>query len=197
VEPHEIIIKYDSLSNRLVPVIANVVIQTKPGFQVSDSIKISHPEIHIYGSSRTLDTLNHVYTKLTTIENVSSTKELTVALDLPAGVKSDFETVKLTVPVEEFTEKRIQLQVLCLDIPSGYALRIFPSTVEVICDIPLPLFKELTEDELEIQIPFYEFREYQSTGKLPVKLTKKPSWVANTVIAPNEVEFIIEQLSHD
>ncbi|MDR1097913.1 MAG: YbbR-like domain-containing protein [Tannerella sp.] len=197
IEPDKIVIKYDSLSNRLVPVVVNIAVQTRPGFQLSDSIRISHPEVHIYGSSRTLDTLDHISTKHTAIENASSTKELTVALDLPAGVKSDYETVKLTVPVEEFTEKRIHLPVLCPDIPSGYALRIFPASVEVVCDIPLSLFKELTENELEIQVPFHEFLEYQSTGKLPVQLSKKPSWVVNTVITPDEVEFIIEQLSHD
>ncbi|HCC52532.1 MAG TPA: hypothetical protein DEQ30_11135 [Porphyromonadaceae bacterium] len=197
IEPREIVIKYDSLSSRLVPVVVNVVVQTKPGFQVSDSIRVSHPEIHIYGSSKMLDTLDHISTKPAKIENVSGKKELTVALDLPAGVKSDYETVKLTIPVEEYTEKRIHLPVLCPDIPSGYALRVFPSRVEVVCDIPLSLFKELTEDEFEIQIPFCEFQEYQSTGKLPVRLAKKPSWVVNTVIIPDEVEFIIEQLKHD
>lgn len=197
IEPREINIKYDSLSSRSVPVIADVIVQTKPGFQLSDSIKISESEVRVYGSSKVLDTLRYVKTKRSTAENVSSTRELTVALDLPVGVKSDHETVKLTIPVEEYTEKRLQLAVLCLDIPSGYALRIFPSMVEVVCDIPLSLFKELTEDELEIQIPFHEFQEYQPTGKLPVRLTKKPSWVVNTVVVPDEVEFIIEQLRHD
>jgi hypothetical protein len=197
IEPSEIHIKYDSLSNRMATVVADVIVQTKPGFQVCDRIKISHPEVCLYGSSKALDTLGYIKTKRTTIENVSETKELTVALDLPAGVKSDHETVNLTIPVEEYTEKRLRLPILCFDLPSGYALRLFPSVVEVICNIPLSLFKELTENDLEIQIPFYDFQKYQSTGKVPVKLTKKPSWVVNTVIVPDEVEFIIEQLRHD
>ncbi|MDR0698219.1 MAG: YbbR-like domain-containing protein [Tannerella sp.] len=197
IDPHEIKIKYDTLSSRQVSVVANVIVNTQPGFQISGSIKISQPEVRLYGSNKILDTLQGVYTKFSVIENVSDTKELIVALDLPAGVKADCETVKLTVPVEEFTEKRIHLPVLCCDIPVGYALRIFPSTVEVVCDIPLSLFNELTDDELEIQLSFDEFKENRSTGKLPAKLTKQPSWVVNTVIIPNEVEFIIEQSEHD
>jgi hypothetical protein len=197
IEPSEIHIRYDSLSSRSATVVADVIVRTKPGFQVSDSIKISYPKVRVYGSRKTTDLPGYVKTKRLTIENASGTEEHTVALDLPAGVKSDHETVKLTIPVEEYTEKNLQLPVLCVDIPSGYALRIFPSTVEVKCNIPMSLFKELTEDELEIQIPFYDFQKYQPTGKLPVKLTKKPSWVVNTVIVPNEVEFIIEQLRHN
>jgi hypothetical protein len=197
VEPHEIKIKYDTLSSRQVPVVANVVVNTRRGFQQSGSIKISHPEVRLYGSRKILDTLKSVSTKFSIIENASDTDTVTVGLDLPAGVKADCETVKLTVPVEEFTEKKIRLPVLCSDIPAGYALRIFPSTVEVVCDVPLSLFKELTDDALEIQLPFDEFKENRPTGKLPARLTKKPSWVANAVVIPGEIEFIIEQLKHD
>jgi hypothetical protein len=190
-------IKYDSLSSRQVPVVANIIVNTQPGFQLSGSIKISHPEVCLYGSHEILDTLRGVNTKFSALENVSDTKELIVGLDLPAGVKADHETVKLTVPVEEFTEKRIQLPVLCRGIPVGCTLRIFPSTVDVVCDIPLSLFKELTDDKLEIQLSYDEFKENRSTGKLPARLTKKPSWVVNAVIIPNEIEFIIEQPEHD
>ncbi|MDR1525955.1 MAG: YbbR-like domain-containing protein [Tannerella sp.] len=194
IEPHDITIKYDLLSSRSVPVIPNVIVNTKPGFQVSGDITISHPKISLYGSSKFLDTLNGIRTKLYTIENASGTRELTVGLDLPAGVKTDQETVRLTVPVEEFTEKKVRLPVSCHDIPAGYALRIFPSIVEVACNIPLSRFKELNEEDLRIRLPFDEFEENRSTGKLPVRLTEKPSWVANVVIVPDEVEFIIEQL---
>lgn len=198
IEPREVELQYDSLSSRTVPVIANVQISTKPGFQVSDSIRISHPEVRLYGSNRVLDTLNRVYTKLVTWDDASKTKELSVSLDLPEGIKSDNETIKLTVPVEEFTEKKVELTVLCLDIPSGFALRMFPSKVEVLCHIPVSQFRELTADKLEIILPFSEFEENQATGKMPMRLTRKPAWVINPVIVPNELEFIIEQqITHD
>ncbi len=197
IEPREIELRYDTLGSRLVSVVANLDISTRPGFQLSDSIKISHPEVRLYGSSRILDTLSMVKTKLIELEDLSKTRELTAALDLPEGVKSETETVKLTIPVEEFTEKKIQLPVLCLDIPEGFVLRMFPSSVEVICNIPLSQFRELTTEKLEIIIPFDEFEENQATGRLPVRLTKKPSWVTSPIVVPSELEFIIERLKHD
>lgn len=197
IEPREIELQYDTLGSRIVPVVANIQVETTPGFQISDSIKISHPEVRLFGSSRVLDTLTEVQTKLFTLKNASKTKEVTAYLDLPEGVKSDHETIKLTIPVEEFTEKKIELSVLCLDIPADYILRMFPSKVEVTCNIPVSQFRELTVEKLEILIPFNEFEENQATGRVPVRLTRKPSWVVNPVIVPNELEFIIEQLKHD
>ena len=197
IDPREIILRYDSLSSRILPVVENINITTKPGYQVSDSIKLSRPEVRLYGSRSVLDTLNEIRTKLVFLENASKTKELTAQLDLPEGVKSDYETVKLTIPIEEFTEKKINLPVLCHDIPHNYVLRLFPSTVEVTCNVPVSQFRELTEEKLEIIISFKEFRDYQSTGKIPVRLTKKPSWVMTTAVLPQELEFIIEQLAND
>jgi len=126
------------------------------------------------------------------VEDVSKTRELTVLLDLPANVKSETKNVKLTIPVEEFTEKKMQLQVLCPDVPEKYILRMFPSSVEITCYLPISQFRELTEDMLEIMIPFSTFEENQATGKIPIRLTQKPAWVSNAVVSPNELEFIIE-----
>ena len=196
-EPREIELLYDSLDSRLVKVVENVSVTTKPGFQISDSIKISYPEVRIFGSRSVLAELNEVKTRHIVLENLSKTREVTANLDLPKGVKSEQETVKLTIPIEEFTEKRLQLQVLCLDIPDNYALRLFPSAVDVTCNIPLSQFRELTTEKLAITIPFKDFEEYQHTGKIPVRLTERPSWVTNYVVSPNELEFIIERLIYD
>jgi len=193
IEPREVELRYDILSSRLVTVVPNVSITTIPGFQMYDSIKVSHAEVYLYGSTKALDTITSVSTELVTLEKVSKTREFTARLDLPAGIKAEYETVKLTVSVEEFTEKKIQMQVVCPDIPFNYVLRMFPSNVEVVCNIPLSRFKDLTEEALEIEIPFREFEEYQATGKIPIKLTRKPSWVVSSIITPNELEFIIDK----
>ena len=194
-EPREITLLYDTLSSCVKPVTAHVNITTRAGFQVSDSITVSPSEALLYGSSKVLETLKEVKTKLITLEDVSKTIERMVKLDLPAGVKSEQETVKLTIPVEEFTEKKIQLPVQCLDIPANYVLRLFPSSVEITCHLPLSQFRDLTEEMLDIVIPFTEFEDNQATGKIPVRLTRKPAWVTTPVIVPSELEFIIEH--HD
>jgi len=194
-EPREIELRYDMLGSRLSHISAQVVISTKPGFQLSDNITVSPSEVRLFGSNKALALLNEIKTKPTYLEDVSKTTELTVQLDLPTGVKSDYETVRLTVPVEEFTEKKIQIPVLCPDIPENYVLRMFPSSVEITCYLPLSQFRELTEEKLEIMIPFAEFEKNKTTGKIPVRLTRKPAWVSNAVVSPNELEFIIEH--HD
>ena len=191
-QPYEIELLYDTLSNRLVPVSPQVSVTMRQGFQQSDSITVSPSGVRLYGSSRVLETLKEIPTKPITLDHVSATREVTAQLALPQGVKAELETVKITIPVEEFTEKKLHLPVQCLDIPANYVLRIFPASVEVTCNVPLSQFRELTDDKLEIVIPFAGFRENQATGRISVKLTRKPKYVTNPVVVPNELEFIIE-----
>jgi len=194
-QPSEIEILYDMLSSRSVPVSAQVTVAMRQGFQLSDSITVSPPEALLFGSSRVLDALQAIKTEPILLEDVSKTREMKARLSFPSGVKSASENVIITVPVEEFTEKIIHIPVQCLDIPSNYMLRMFPSSVEITCNVPLSYFRELTDDKLEIIIPFALFEGNQATGKIPVAVTRKPAYIKNPVVIPNELEFIIEH--HD
>jgi hypothetical protein len=193
IDPSDITVKYNKLSSKTVPVIPDLKVVTKQGFQVSDSIIIENQFVTLYAGRKVLDKVDVIKTKPVVLNNISKTKEVTAELNLPEGVKVDNETVKVTVPVEEYTEKTFRLPVLCMDLPEGFKLRIFPSSVEVICNIPVSHFKELTEDLLEIHVPFQIFKDSQQTGKLPLKLTGKPDWLKYARVAPESVEFIIEQ----
>jgi YbbR domain-containing protein len=186
-------VKYDKLVTKTVPVIPDLKMVIKQGFQISDSIKIDPPTVQLYASKKTLEAIDGIKTKLVTLNNASKTKEVTTGLNLPTGVKTDNETVNMTIPIEEFTEKSFQLPVLCTDIPDGFMLRIFPSSVEVVCNIPVSHFKELSKESLEIHVPFQEFKDNRATGKLSLRLTGKPYWLSNVKISPENVEFIIEQ----
>ena len=103
------------------------------------------------------------------------------------------DEVTVTVPIEEFTEKRMTLAIKCSDLPEKFTLRTFPSTVEVVCNVPISRFRDLEEIDFEIQIPFLEFETNQSSGKMMMYLTKQPLWITQPVIIPDIIEFIIEQ----
>jgi YbbR domain-containing protein len=195
IDPSDVMVKYDKLSSKIVPVIPDLKIITKQGFQISDNIEIENPTVKIHASRKILDAVEGIKTKLVTLNNAFKTEKVTTKLDLPEGIKVDDETVNMTIPIEEFTEKTFRLPVLCADIPNSFLLRIFPAIVDVTCNIPISHFKELTEGQLEIHMLFQEFEGRQQTGKLTLRLTKKPDWLTNVKIAPENVEFIIEQVN--
>ena len=195
IEPQELTIKYTELQHKEVPVEIDITVSLEPGYQVSGPMTVVPEKVCLYAHSNTLDSITHVKTIYSEVKKVNQTQEIKLRLQQKAGIQMEPEEVTVTIPVEEFTEKRITLAVICGDLPDHYVLRTFPSSVEVVCNVPISRFRELTESDLEIQIPFREFEARQTAGKISLYLTKQPLWVIHPVIIPDAIEFIIEQNS--
>lgn len=192
-EPQTIQVEYAELKSKELPIQLNISLSMKPGFQLSDSIKMTPNKVLVHASSKMLDSLHTLKTVHREIKEADKTREITIQLQNIEGVRMEPNEVKVIIPIEEFTEKRFTLPILCPNTPDNYTLRTFPSSVEVICNISISRFKDLSENHFEIQIPFQEFEENQNIGELLLRLTKKPDWISAPTLNPNTVEFIIEQ----
>lgn len=136
-EPQHIEAPYSKRIKKDIPVVFNGTIQTNPGFHVSGSITISPMNISVYASDVVLDTLNQAKTVFTEIKKGNKTITKTVQLQKVSEATYDPTSVTITIPIEEFTEKTLEIPVLCTDLPSHYTLRTFPSVAKVTCSIPL------------------------------------------------------------
>lgn len=191
-EPQRIEAFYSKRIKKNIPVIFNGTVQTSPGFHISGDIIISPPTVSVFASDIVLDTLNQAKTVFTEIKKGNKVITRTVQLQKVSESTFDPTSVTLTIPIEEFTEKTLEIPVICTDLPSQYILRTFPSTAKVTCSIPLSRFKDLSEDAFEIRFSFKDL-EQNVSGTLPIHLTKKPDWVNVATIVPDKIEFILEQ----
>lgn len=191
-EPQRIEAAYSKRIKKDIPVVFNGIVQTNPGFHVSGDIIISPSTISVFASDVVLDTLNQAKTVFTEIKKGNKTISRTVQLQKVSEATFDPTSVTVTIPIEEFTEKTLEIPVICTDLPSQYILRTFPSVAKVTCSIPLSRFKDLSEDAFEIKFSFKDL-EQNVSGTLPIHLTKKPDWVSSATIVPDKIEFILEQ----
>lgn len=189
-EPQQIDMAFSQRVHKEIPVKFNGDIQLEAGFQLGD-IQIEPQKINAYATEAILDTLTSVRTAFTEIKKANKSITKTVQLIQVDGVNFEPETVSITIPVEEYTEKTLEIPVSCSQIPPHYTIRMFPAIVKVTCSVPLSRFKELSEEMFAIHIPFEDL-EQNVSGTLPVKLTKKPDWVHTATLLPDKVEFILE-----
>ena len=193
VEPETIVIEYSVLQNKEVPVQTDISVELEPGYQISDAITVAPEKISIYATNNTLDLITNVKTVTTEIKKAKQTQVIKVRLQKIDNVRMNPDEVTVTIPIEEFTEKRISVAIGCNDLPDNYILRSFPSAVEVVCIVPISRFKELEDTDFEIYIPFREFETSRTSGTFNIYLTKQPAWIASPTIVPSTIEFIIEQ----
>ena len=190
-EPQQIDVKYSRQEKKEIPVTFNGNIQLKTGFQLSGEINLSPFKITAYAAHSLLDTLKEIKTVYTEFRNADKNITQTIQLIKMEGVNLVPETVSVTIPIEEYTEKTLEIPISYSHIPANYTIRTFPSVVKVTCSVPLSRFKELSENMFEILVP-YKTLEHNVSGSFPIKLTKKPDWVHTTILSPKNAEFILE-----
>lgn len=193
-EPQQISIPFNQRVRKEVPVSFDGDVHNEPGFLLSGDIQITPSSVTAYATKAILDSLTLAKTTFIQVNKGTKTLTKTVQLQKVNGVNFDPDVVTVTIPIEEFTEKTLDIPVTCSSIPPRYAVRMFPATVKVTCSVPLSRFKDLSEEMFEIVIPFGDM-EQNVSGALPITLTKKPDWVHNTTLLPDKVEFILEHTS--
>lgn len=190
--PAQIEEPYSKLINKKLPVVFDGDIRTEPGFQVSGDILIEPLVVDVYASDLVLDTLRTIPTVYTEIKKGRKTITQNVKLARIEGVTVDPENVSVTIPIEEYTEKTLEIPVTSKGVYADFTMRMFPAKVKVSCSVPLSRFKDLSEEDFGVEVTLTDF-EQNISGLLPVILSKKPDWVDEVTISPTSIEFILEQ----
>jgi YbbR domain-containing protein len=191
-KPETFQINYSPLEKKEVPVTIAGKISAATGYIFTDSLTINPSKVWIYGNKKTLDTIRFISTTTVKEEHIQKNPDLTLQLKIPKGVRLSTEKVNVTGDVEEYTEKKFELPVVCYNLPENIHIRFFPSTVEVICPIALNKYSRVTANDLEISIDYQEL-SLNPGQNVSLVLTRKPQWLINYRIVPDAVEYLIEQ----
>lgn len=185
---------YSPLQQKEVPVKLNGMLLPASGYVISDSITIDPRTVIAYGDSNRIDTLTYILT--TPIENREINRNLDLSLDLqvPPNIRLSKNKAHLTLQVEEYTEKMIEVPVICSHLPSDRIIRFFPSTVEVYVQIGLSHYAEMDSSKVKIDLDYRKLLEGSSTSYY-LELTEFPPEVLNYRIVPEIVEFLVEQVN--
>ena len=191
-EPQQIEVDYTPLKNRRIQVEFNGSLRTEPGFGLSGEINITPATVQVYAGEEILDSLITVQTVNTKIEKARKTFTRTFNLLPVKGARFEPEQVTITFPIEEYTEKTLNIPIQCKTLPQNLTLRTFPSMVQVTCNVPLSRFNQLKESDFAAEINYSDL-EQNISGTVSIKLTKKPNWIQSPTVHPDKIEFILEQ----
>jgi YbbR domain-containing protein len=101
-------------------------------------------------------------------------------------------TVQVRIPVDEFTEKTVEVPVKLLNNHSFYNVKLFPEKVSITFTTSLRRYAEMDDDffEASADLSLWQQRGYTS---LPIKLTRQPEYCKIVKIEPQSVDFIIRK----
>lgn len=184
---------YSTGESKLVPVRLQGTVSAGREYYLSDTI-FTPDSVLVYASEKALDTITVAYTQKLKLEDISDTLKRQVSLASRKGVKFVPASIEMMLPVDIYTEKTVEVPLRGVNFPADKVLRAFPSKVQVTFQVGLSRFRQISADDFHIYVSYEELLHLGS-DKYTVKLKNIPKGVSHVRFNPEQVDFLIEQVS--
>lgn len=187
-----ITIQLDSLFAKKVKITLDTIINYQNGYYYRDSIQLKPDSIFVFGAPQMLAGITEVRTESLKMNCPQSDFSITLKLinPNPALLQFSSKQTTLTMPVEQFTEKKITLPITVLNEKDS--VQLLPATVELSCSVGVSRFKEMTASDFRVVAIFGgETGPVGTASAVPLSLVRQPPWVRSARLSPNTVEYLI------
>ena len=195
IKPDTIECVYSKGKSKLVPVCFTGKVSASSQYYISDTI-YAPDSVLVYAPEEVLDTITVAYTQSVDFLNISDTVRKQIPLQSLNGVKFVPNATEVVLPVDIYTEKTVEVPVHGVNFPPDKVLRTFPSKVKVTFQVGLKHFRQIKASDFIINVSYEELLNL-GPDKYTVKLKSVPLGVSQVRIVPEQVDFLIEQVSTD
>lgn len=183
---------YSTGQAKLVPVRFQGMATAGPRHYLSDTI-FTPDSVHIYAPLALLDTIKAAYMEPQEFRGIDDTLRKEVHLKSARGAKIVPDVSSLTLAVDMYTEKTVEVELHGINFPPDKQLRSFPSKVAITFQCGLRQYNDLTSDDFHI---FVSYEDLMKLGnqKYSVRLRNIPKGATNIRFNPAQVDFLIEHI---
>ncbi len=186
--PEDITCTYFTEQEKTVPVALRATLNMASEYQAVGAPALSISRVKLFGQDKVLSTIDTIYTEDITLEDISDTLDVRIALDIPKNVRAAADSANLTVITERFTEKKFIVPLHVTGVPEGKHIRLFPREVEVSVRVGMAHFAEVEPTDVRATCAYSANR----TDKLDVELRYSSPFITAAWAYPGVVEFLLE-----
>ena len=164
-----------------------------PGIQyyISD-IKLSPDSVIVYAPAEVLKTVQTAYTMPLDCEDLTENTSLRTSLKKIDGAKYDPSFCDVSVSVDMYSEKTVEVPVVGIGFPANKTLRTFPSKVKVTFKVGLSGYSSVNADDFFIDVKYSDLLKTSKDNIDLVVTTTNPN-VSNIRVVPSSVDYLIEE----
>ena len=192
IHPDSILIQYEKLSVKTLPIKLNSKIELAHQYMLSKDIQMEPRTITAFGPRQILDTMKFVRTEYLELKNLNDTSSFQCALKPVKSVRFSLKSTRVSVFVEPFTERKVQIPVTAINCPGNMSIRTFPAFVNVTYTVGLSQFNTLSPSDIQVYLDYNELK-LSKQSKQVRKIKNNATHISNIRISPSEVEFILEE----
>lgn len=182
-------------ARKKVPVKLVGKVETSPEYYLKD-VNCNPDSVVVFAPLDILDTITTAYVMPVNVSMLSADTQFVKRLNLVRGAKFVPSQIDVSLGVDLYTEKTVEVPVVGVNFPASKDLRTFPSKVKVSFRVGMSRFKMITADDFVLAVSYEELINNKSP-KVHLRLKSKPMGVSNVRIEPEEVDYLIEQLADE
>lgn len=163
-------------------------------FGVSDDIEITPDYVTVSGPQEELERIKEWKTDTLKLHNLQGAVVSRVAMkhNLQKNVNIFPGNVEVKLPVDEFTEKTLEVPLKILNNGEYYNVKLYPKKVKITFMVALSSYQQVNEDFIEASVDLNEWK-LQKHDQLSVKLTRFPDYCKLVKLDPAKIDFMIEK----
>lgn len=192
IKPDSLIFHFSTVIKKRVPVVADIDMAFEQQFMQCGKVVSIPDSIDISGPQTIVDTITRITTEHLDLGTLDKTTRRNVACNRIEGINISEKRVVVEIPVEKFTEKKVNVPVKIKNLPLGTSIMVYPKEVTVSCMVGLSQFDKLSAADFVAEIDYNSTKDNIS-NKMQVALRSQPPHVKTAKIWPKSVEYIIEK----
>ena len=191
VKPDTLEFIYTQGKGKKLPVKLQGTVKAERQYYISD-IVYSPDSVTVYAPRHILDTLTTAYTNFVTIEDISDSVRRRLDIMPVKGARFVPAYSDVSVMVDVYAEKTVEVPVLGIGFPKDKILRTFPSKVQVDFQVGLKHFKDVSADDFAVEVDYKDLKN-AANEKCRPRLNVLSPYVNHARVNSEEIDFIIEQ----
>ncbi|WP_316815602.1 YbbR-like domain-containing protein [Pedobacter nyackensis] len=194
VKPDTLYFDFSEKTVKRVPVklVSDITFVSQYG--ISNPIEITPDYVTISGPEEELDKIKEWKTDSLNLKEVQHTSKSMVPMTQSKmkNVSIFPASVEVKVPVDEFTEKVLEVPLKVTNNREYYSVKLYPRKVKITFLVALSKYNQVTEEFIEAVVDMNEWKELNH-NRLRVKIVRFPDFCKLVQIVPEKVDFIIEK----
>lgn len=193
-DPDTLYFDFSSRAVKRVPVQLAYNIKLKRQFIIADDITLNPNYVTLSGPAETLEKIKYWKTDSLRATDVEGPMDQTVRLKsvTESNISIYPKSIRVHVPVSEFTEKTIEVPVKLINNKNYYSVKMFPQKVKITFTVALNKYAQTDEHSFEA-VADLSFWQEHSYKQLPVKVTQFPPFCKLVRIEPQNLDFIVKE----
>ncbi|RZJ86670.1 MAG: YbbR-like domain-containing protein [Chryseobacterium sp.] len=163
-------------------------------YGISDDIEITPNYVTVSGPQQDIQQINEWRTDTLTLQHIQNTTVTRVSMtqNKLKNVNIFPSSVEVKIPVDEFTEKTVEVPLKVINNTDYYTIKLYPKKVKVTFLVALSSYQQVNEDFIEAAVDVNEWKQLKH-GRLSIKLTRFPDYCRLVKTVPEKIDFIIEK----